>query len=609
MSKSFDVDSRPALASDRDWKNPLWNKAPYILANELCERLCYYGMSTNLSMYLKHQLGYGTSSAASLMQIWQGTAYLTPLIGAYLADAHLGRFKVIGIFSTIYMLGMALLTVTTFLPGLKPPGDGTPANGLQITSFWIALYTIALGTGGIKPNVSAFGADQFNPDDPREAKQIPRFFNYFYVAINLGSLIASTAIVYIQDNVSWTIGFLVPTIAMALAIVCFFVASGKYYKKPPAGNPYRDMFKILGCAFGKLKTPLPQDPAELYEVEDEFYIKKGIHRMPHTERKKWLDHAAIQGPGITKVKTVTEVEEVKQLGSLLPIAVIAIAYQTLYTQMFSMFVMQGDCMNKTGAPSAGMMTTFDIIAILVGMPLYDSVLVPLLNKITTWTTLKRIGWGYLIAAIAIAMGAIVEMVRLSQVNALGMQLDDPSVDPPPLSIWWQIPQYLVIGVSEIFAMSGMYEFFYQQAPDSMVSFSMAIQLLTVAAGSYLSSLLVFILGLITCCPGWLPPAGYTLNQGHMDYFFWLLFVMQIFAIGLHIIASKRFTPKQVIEWPHAGDADELPLGDDDMVDMMPSKYSFAVGSELARKTMERSASKTYSKVFDDETERLNVPTV
>lgn len=85
----------------------------------------------------------------------------------------------------------------------------------------------------------------------------------------------------------------------------------------------------------------------------------------------------------------------------------------------------------------------------------------------------------------------------------------------------------------------------QQAPDSLTSFSMAIQLLTVALGSYLSSALVAIMGAITGTPGWLPPAGYTVNQGHMDYFFYMLGVLQIIGLIIHIpVAMVRINVPQ-----------------------------------------------------------------
>lgn len=70
------------------------------------------------------------------------------MLGAYLADAHLGRFKVIAIFSTIYFLGTLLLTLTRLLPGLVPEGNDVEATGAQTAVFWMAMYIIALGTGG-----------------------------------------------------------------------------------------------------------------------------------------------------------------------------------------------------------------------------------------------------------------------------------------------------------------------------------------------------------------------------------------------------------------------------------------------------------------------------
>lgn len=86
-----------------------------------------------------------------------GTCYLTPLIGAFLADAYLGRYLTIIIFSVIYMLGLAGLTVSAPVDSLHPV-DGAQATSGQLALFWICMYAIALGTGGIKPCVSTFGA-------------------------------------------------------------------------------------------------------------------------------------------------------------------------------------------------------------------------------------------------------------------------------------------------------------------------------------------------------------------------------------------------------------------------------------------------------------------
>lgn len=72
--------------------------------NECCERLAYYGISTNLVSYLTKKLHEGNAEAARNVTTWQGTCYLTPLIGAVLADAYWGRYWTIAVFSTIYFI-------------------------------------------------------------------------------------------------------------------------------------------------------------------------------------------------------------------------------------------------------------------------------------------------------------------------------------------------------------------------------------------------------------------------------------------------------------------------------------------------------------------------
>jgi len=81
-----------------------WRACPFILGNECCERLAYYGISTNLVTYLTRKLHLGNASAASSVTTWAGTCYLTPLIGAIFADAYWGRYWTIAVFSIIYFI-------------------------------------------------------------------------------------------------------------------------------------------------------------------------------------------------------------------------------------------------------------------------------------------------------------------------------------------------------------------------------------------------------------------------------------------------------------------------------------------------------------------------
>lgn len=102
--------------------------------------------------------------------------------------------------------GMTILTMSASVHGLKPLCDERNVchpTGLQIAVFFVGLYLIALGTGGIKPCVSSFGADQFDDSDEAEKKKKSSFFNWFYFSINIGALVAASCLVWIQTNVGW----------------------------------------------------------------------------------------------------------------------------------------------------------------------------------------------------------------------------------------------------------------------------------------------------------------------------------------------------------------------------------------------------------------------
>ncbi|KAJ4710387.1 protein NRT1/ PTR FAMILY 8.3-like [Melia azedarach] len=172
-----------------------WKACTFILGTECCERLAYYGIASNLVSYLTNTLQEGNVSAARNVTNWKCTCYLTPLIGAIIADAYLGKYLTISIFSTICFIGMCTLTLSATIPALKPvecEGSLCPsATTAQYAVFFLGLYLVALGTGCIKPCVSSFGADQFDDTDPRERVKKGSFFNWFYFCINDGALISS----------------------------------------------------------------------------------------------------------------------------------------------------------------------------------------------------------------------------------------------------------------------------------------------------------------------------------------------------------------------------------------------------------------------------------
>jgi len=186
--------------------------------------------------------------------------------------------------------GMCLLTLSVSLPSLKPAEchemDVTKckkASTQTLIVFYTALYILAVGTGGTKPNISTIGADQFDDFDPKEKELKLSFFNWWMSYIVIGSLFAFTVIVYIQDNVSWTLGYVVPTIGLAISIITFLAGTPFYRHKLIKGSPFISMAKVFVAAIRKFDVVVPNDPKEFYELSLEEYTKKGKFKIDLTQ--------------------------------------------------------------------------------------------------------------------------------------------------------------------------------------------------------------------------------------------------------------------------------------------------------------------------------------
>ncbi|KAF8398844.1 hypothetical protein HHK36_014708 [Tetracentron sinense] len=463
-------------------------------------------------------------------------------------------------FSIIYFIGMGTLTLSASVPAFKPSscvGSICPsATPTQYAIFLFGLYLIALGTGGIKPCVSSFGADQFDDTDPTERVKKGSFFNWFYLSINVGALISSSFIVWIQENVGWGLGFGIPTLFMAIAIASFFLGTPLYRFQKPGGSPLTRMCQVLVASFRKWNVEVPHDSSLLYELPDKTSAIEGSRKLEHSDELKCLDKAAVLSDIEVKngnlsnpwrLCTVTQVEELKILIRMFPIWATGIVYSAVYAQM-PMFVEQGMVMDTTVGsftiPPASLLT-FDIISVIVWVPIYDRFLVPIARKFTGkergFSELQRMGIGLFISILSMIAAALVESKRLEVARTLDL-VDRKVV--VPVSILWQIPQYFLVGASEIFTFIGQLEFFYDQSPDAMRSLCRALSLLALALGSYLSSFILTIVTSITTKggkPGWI---SNNLNEGHLDYFFWLLASLSFLNLLIYVFCAAKYKSKK-----------------------------------------------------------------
>jgi len=218
----------------------------FIVGNEFCERFSYYGMKAILSIYLSKKLKYTEDKATVIYHTFSMFCYFTPIFGALIADQLLGKFKTIVYISIIYVLGHLLKTLAAI-----------PTLGIPPVEFsLIGLALIAVGTGGIKPCVSAFGGDQFKM--PEQERQLQTFFSVFYFSINAGSLISTVLTPAIREDVHcfgddtcYSLAFGIPAILMLVATVIIILGKPLYVMKPPQGNILTKVCGSIGLAIKK----------------------------------------------------------------------------------------------------------------------------------------------------------------------------------------------------------------------------------------------------------------------------------------------------------------------------------------------------------------------
>nr|XP_010934251.1 protein NRT1/ PTR FAMILY 5.2 [Elaeis guineensis] len=549
---SVDLRGRPCVRS----KGGRWTACFFIVGYEVFERMAFYGIASNLVIYLTKKLHEGTVSSANNVTNWVGTVWMTPILGAYIADAHLGRYWTFVISSAIYLLGMSLLTLTVSLRSLRPPSCGTAQAGdcnrhatpFQVGIFYCSLYIIALGTGGTKPNISTMGADQFDDFEPRERSQKLSFFNWWMFSIFFGTLFSNTFLIYIQDNVGWSVGYGLPTVGLAISILIFLVGTPSYRHKIPSGSPFTRMATVIVAAIRKWDVPLPIDPKELHELDLEEYARAGKFRIKHTTSLRFFDKASVKsGPNTPwKLCSVTQVEETKQMVKMLPVLAATLIPSVLTAQVHTLFIKQGTTLNRSMGPHfeipPACLTAFVTIFMLMSLVLYDQCLVPAMRKYTKnprgFSLLQRLGIGLVIHVVIMVIASLTERYRLKVARDHGLVDKDAVI---PLSIFVLLPQFALMGIADTFVEVAKLEFFYDQAPEAMKSLGTSYFTTSLGVGNFLSSVLLSTVSDITKkngSKGWIQD---NLNVSHLDYYYAFFAALGVINLFFFAVVSKSYT--------------------------------------------------------------------
>nr|GMD26152.1 protein NRT1/ PTR FAMILY 4.4-like [Ipomoea batatas]GME02508.1 protein NRT1/ PTR FAMILY 4.4-like [Ipomoea batatas] len=541
---SVDWKGRPC----RDDKHGGMAAAVFVLGLMSFEMMAIAAVGNNLITYVFNDMHFPLSKSANIVTNFIGTVFLLSLFGGFLSDSYLGSFWTMLIFGFIELSGFVLLAVQAHLPQLRPEkcdmglsrGQCPEAKGYKAMIFYLALYLVALGSGCLKPNIISLGADQFRKDHPKQSKKLSTYFNCAYFAFCSGELIALTVLVWVQTHSGMDLGFGVSAAAMAAGLVSLISGSFRYRNKPPRGSIFTPIAQVFVAAITKRKQICPSN-SEMLHGSRSINMASKSSSLIHTDKLRFLDKACIKiQNGVEspwRLCTVTQVEQVKILISVVPIFACTIIFNTILAQLQTFSVQQGSVMNtRLGAKSfqipPASLQAIPYIMLIFLVPLYEMVFVPIARRLTLKDSgispLQRVGIGLFIATFSMVSAAAVESKRRNSAATL--------------SIFWIAPQFLIFGLSEMFTAVGLIEFFYKQSLEGMQSFLTAMTYCSYSFGFYLSSLLVSLVNKITSTDqkgGWL--SDNDLNRDRLDLFYWLLAALSLINFFNYLFCSRWYS--------------------------------------------------------------------
>jgi POT family proton-dependent oligopeptide transporter len=397
-----------------------------------------------------------------LNQFFQFWCYVTPILGAIIADQYLGKFNTIAFFSVVYIFGLLILFLTSLPVAI--------AHNAALPGIIIAMIVIGLGTGGIKSNVSPLIAEQYKgrKQTIRTLKSgervivdpgltIQRLYMIFYLCINIGGL-SSIATTELEQRVGYWAAYLLPMLVFIIGF--FFTLAGKkrYVVRPPTGSVVLHSFQAFGIGL--------RNKFNLEAAKPSYQASHGLK-----DKVYWND---------------LFVEELRRALVACKVFLFFPIYWVTYGQMLNNLISQAGTMNTHGIPN-DIMQNIDSLTIIIFIPIVDRLIYPALRKIgIPFRPITRITWGFLFGALAMAYAAITQHIIYTSPPCYSAPLCGNGETPNQVHVAVQTPAYFFIAVSEIFASITGLEYAFTKAPPSMKSFVMSMFLLTNAFGSALS---------------------------------------------------------------------------------------------------------------------------
>lgn len=462
---------------------------PYIIGNEAAERFSFYGMRGILVTFMTKFLLDATGGprhmdepqAQQIFHWFVASAYFFPVLGAILSDVWMGKYRTILFLSLVYCLGHLALALDETRLGL-----------------FVGLTLIAVGSGGIKPCVSAHVGDQFGKSN---AHLMGTAFGWFYLSVNFGAFLST---------------MITPRLL-------------KRFPQWLEVNGPPDLVAWLG-PIDRLGPHLAFGVPGILMLIATFVFWIGRNRFVHIPPRGW-----------NEVKRVLRGEGGRALLKLLPIYAFVAVFWSLYDQTGAAWVLQAEKMDRRlfdfpvfpqqfrGYEAlAEEIQSINPILILILVPFFTYIGYPLINRVYPLTPLRKVTLGMFLSALAWGINADVQTII------------DSGGAP---SIWWQMLAYLVITSAEVMVSVTCLEFSYAQAPREMKSFVMSAYLLSVSAGNVL-----------TMAVNWLKSNTVLAARLQGASYYWFFTFLMLAAATAFIFVARTFRGKTYLQEEQPGAA-------------------------------------------------------
>uniref|UniRef100_A0A9J8CSP3 Solute carrier family 15 member 1b n=1 Tax=Cyprinus carpio carpio TaxID=630221 RepID=A0A9J8CSP3_CYPCA len=327
----------------------------FIVVNEFCERFSYYGMKAVLVLYFKYFIGWDNDLSTTIYHTFVALCYLTPILGAIIADSWLGKFKAIVYLSIVYTIGQVIMAISAIHDITDTNRDGTPDN--------MTFHTLV---NMLMNNMSCLCV----------------------------YLLAQECGIYSKQS-CFPLAFGVPAALMVVALIVFIAGHSMYIMESPKGNILLRVMKCIGFA-----------------IKNRFNHRS----QQHPKREHWMDWAEEKYDVFHRHSVFLQkllIAQVKMVLKVLFLYIPLPMFWALFDQQGSRWTLQATTMDGNFGAfiiQPDQMQIVNPILIVIMVPIMDSAVYPLIKKChINFTPLRRMTVGMLLAALAFVAAALLQI--------------------------------------------------------------------------------------------------------------------------------------------------------------------------------------------------------